>query len=166
MGCRLLHADRLAQVAKSLEEDNDRTPAVTRNPEKQRRTPPTRKAKKTLVKRASFRRKKAKSSCRQTKPQAEQSPSVSPWLCRSTWLGLADEERWKHLPPVLAKVAKPGSSFTFRHGPAAVDVLVRERAYWLRSGGQVAAGQRNFAWRKLGGPLLAWRAAAAAAGIA
>jgi hypothetical protein len=160
-------ADRPAEAARQLEEANDRTPAVTRNPQKAQRTPPSRKVKKkAMVRKASFRRKKVKGSGRVAKPEAEQSPSGSPWLCRSTWMGMKDEERWLHLPVVLRKAAKPGTSFTFRQGAASVDVLVRDRAYWLRSAGQVPAGPRNFAWRKLGGPVPAWRAAAAAAGIA
>lgn len=157
-------ARRLAQAARKLEL-GDRTPAVTRNPEKLPRPAPCRKVKKAVMKKASFRRKKSKHNG--TKQQAEQSlGSPSPWLCRSTWMGMKDQEKWKHLPLVLRKVAKPGTSFTFRQGSASVDVLVRDRAYWVRStGDEPMPAQRNFAWRKLGGPVPAWRAAAAAVGI-
>ena len=139
------------------------TPQPPKKPASGRKTP--RKLAR-LQRKATFRRRRRSSAA--AAPRAAATPEL--WRDRAEWGKLSKEEKLRHLPRVLSMHAEgkqSAHSFTIRRGQAAVECLLRERAFWCRAhqDGQWAEdAQRHFAWIKSGGPEAAFRLALAAAG--
>ena len=119
-----------------------------------------------LQRKATFRRRRRSSAA--AAPRAAATPEL--WRDRQAWGKLSKEEKLSHLPRAVSRHAEgkaSAHSFTIRRGQAAVECLLRERAFWCRAhqdGKWAENAQRHVAWIKSGGPEAAFRLALAAAG--